>query len=474
MATLEDVYKKYDNLIFDLNQEELVEKEIMYLDSLSDKELEELLKRMGDEAHYYDSLQTGEKLILNSIYGAFGNAHFVCSDVNIAGGITAMGRHLVKFVDNINEEYWYNYWHLDYDLHEKLGIDSDSITPIDPQWIHRESRTNWDEEYKDELVEDGIIQRKFPVSVYIDTDSIFVSFEHVFKSCNWTGDRMKFVMTVCKERLENLFETKLNGLAKSYKVKNLQKFDLENVCESVIFLTKKKYLKHILWEDGRSYDRLVNISPKGVQLIQRGTPKFARDKVLEILTYIFDNYELYHKNKNAMLKYLLTFVQKLRKEIEVTDIDDITRITSVNNYHSHKLMSEGQMIDGPGIIEDTPELGWAKGTYYMLKAGALYNHLLHQNPELQNKYGFITPGDRVKYYDCHVQLNKVKYADYITPKDHNTIFAFPYGKHPIEFAPPIDYDELFLKTISKQVNFYLEALDLPELNKRLSVVMSIF
>lgn len=460
------VFEKYDNLIFDLNQDDLDESEKLYLDSLSDEELDILMKNIEDESHYYDSLQMGEKLILNSIYGAFGNEHFVCSDVNIAGGITAMGRHLVKFVDNINEEYWYNYWHIDYELHEKLGIDSDSITPIDPQWIHRESRTDWDEEYTDELVEDGVIQRKNPVSVYIDTDSIFVSFEHVFKSCNFTGDRMEFVMTVCKERLEKLFEKKLDGLAKKYQVKNLQKFDLENICESVIFLTKKKYIKHVIWEDGRLYDRLDNIAPKGVQLIQSGTPKFAREKVKEILVYVFDNYELYHKNKNAMLKQLLKFVRSLRKEIEVTDINDITKITSVNAYHSQKIMAinkdtlKNEMIDGPGIIEDKEELRWAKGTYYMIKAAALYNHKLHKNPELHNKYSFITPGDRVKYYDCI--------------DDKNKVFAFPYGKYPIEFAPPIDYDELFNKTISKQVNFYLEALDLPELNKRLSVVMSIF
>jgi len=169
---VEQIYSQYNQLEFNLDNEELTESELNYLDSLSDEELNSLAKQLEDNGDYYDSLQMGQKLILNSIYGAFGNEHFVCSDVNIAGGITAMGRHLIKFVDKINEDYWYNYWHIDYELHKKLGLNSDDIKPIDPTWVHRESKTLWEDEVTDELVEDGTIQRKFPTSVYIDTDSV--------------------------------------------------------------------------------------------------------------------------------------------------------------------------------------------------------------------------------------------------------------------------------------------------------------
>lgn len=456
---MSEILAKYEAFIFDMNEDELSDNEIAYIDSLSDKELNKLLNQMRDDADYHNSLQMGEKLILNSIYGSFGNQYFVCSDVNIAGAITAMGQHLIKYVDKLAEEYFYNYWHIDFDLHEKLGIINE-VKKIDGSWIHRESKTDWNEEVKDELVEDGIIQRKNPVCVYIDTDSIMVSFYEAFKSCNWTGDKFEFVMKICRERLEPLFEKKLNKLAKSFGVENLQKFELENISESAIFLTKKKYIKHIVWEDGRFYDRLTNITPKGVDLIKAGTPKFAREKVLEIIKYIFENYEKYYKNKNSLIKDLLKFVKNLRKEIEVCDIDDITKITSVNSYYSTKIMVDNKLIDGPGIIDDKQELKWAKGTYYMLKAAGLYNYKLYQKPELHNKYQFINIGDRVRYYDCI--------------DDKNKVFAFRYEKFPIEIAPEVDYDEVFLKTVSKQVNFYLEALELPELNKRLSIIFSIF
>ena len=40
----------------------------------------------------------------------------------MAGTITAQGRELTKTMDKFNEDYWYNHWHTDFELHTKLGI----------------------------------------------------------------------------------------------------------------------------------------------------------------------------------------------------------------------------------------------------------------------------------------------------------------------------------------------------------------
>jgi hypothetical protein len=60
------------------------------------------------------------------------------------------------------------------------------------------------------------------------------------------------------------------------------------------------------------------------------------------------------------------------------------------------LTTEMIMIDGPGVVEDKEKLIYGKGTYFMLKAAGLYNHLLHQHPELINDYELITPGTKVR------------------------------------------------------------------------------
>lgn len=444
-----------ENLELDRNKDTLSEAEITFLDSLSDHEVQALINECSKQYNYYNAMQQGLKLILNSVYGAFGNEYFVCSTKDIAGGITAMCRDIIKFMDNINETYWYEYWHLDTDLHEHLGITY--ANKIDATYKHRESGMDHDDEVTQEEIEEGIYQRKVSVSSYVDTDSLFICFEPALNGCDYSGTPQSFIEKIAKYRLEPMFKKKLDNYAKKYNVKNIQDFELENINESILFVAKKKYIKHTIWEDGRQYDRLSNIVPKGVDLIKRGTPKFARDKVMDIILYIFDNSTTYN------IKDLLKFVRDLKKEFEMTDIDDITQSTNINDYWSTgKIMDEktGKLIDGPGIVNDKDQLVMAKGTYYTRKAAGLYNHLLYKHPELANSYARIENGTKVKIYPCIHELNDK--------------FCYIYGSFPKEFAPQVDYDELFEKTVSNAVNEYISALGLPKLNKRLKVVLSLF
>ena len=74
------------------------------------------------EVDYYNALQLALKLILNGSYGAFATPYFVLFNQHVAGTITAQGRDLTKTMDAVNERYWYNQWHIDYELHSRLGI----------------------------------------------------------------------------------------------------------------------------------------------------------------------------------------------------------------------------------------------------------------------------------------------------------------------------------------------------------------
>lgn len=443
-----------DKFKLDRNKTELSEAEIEYLNTLSDDQIKKLMAFHDKQYNYFNAMQDGKKLSLNSIYGAFGNDFFVCSNKDIAGAITAMGRDAIKYMDTIAEMYCYEYWHLDEELHAKLGINTENVSPIDNGWIHRESKTPYDGEPTQIEIEEGIYQRKIPVQAYIDTDSAFFSFKPMMDSCNWTGDPQQFIFMCCKERLEPLFKKKLEAYAKRYHVKNLQEFELENVNESVLFLAKKKYIKHTLWEDGVVYKRLETFVPKNVSLMHKSTPPFCREKIHNIIKYIFDKYDSY------TLKDILKFVKDIKKEFSLANIDDLSKSTGVNSYYSSKVIVEGQYIDTPGIIDDKKELKFGSNTYFTVKAAGHYNYLLNQHPELQSKYEFIRPGTKVKYYYCKSDINER--------------FAYPIGEYPHEFAPELDIDEQFLDTITDQVNAYIKALGLPELNKRLSVVLPLF
>lgn len=65
---------------------------------------------------------------MNGSYGAFATSYFILYNNHVAGTITAQGRDLTKKMDSVNEDYWYNQWHQDHDLHRKLCIQN--ITPL--------------------------------------------------------------------------------------------------------------------------------------------------------------------------------------------------------------------------------------------------------------------------------------------------------------------------------------------------------
>ena len=221
-----------------------------------------------------------------------------------------------------------------------------------------------------------------------------------------------------------------------------------------MFLAKKKYIKHTLWEDGVVNKRLEALVPKNVSLMHRSTPPFCREKVYSIIKYIFDKYDSF------TLKDILKYVKDIKKEFSLQPIESLSKSTSVNSYYSSKILVDGQYKDSPGIVDDKKELIFGSNTYFTVKASGYYNYLLNQHPELQSKYEFITPGTKIKYYFCKDGLNER--------------FAYPIGEFPHEFAPEMDMDEQFLDNITNQVNGYIKALGMPEMNRRLSVVVSLF
>ena len=458
--------------------------------------IEELKKQAVEikkEIEYYNAMQTALKLVLNGSYGAFATAYFILFNNHVAGTITAQGRDLTKTMDRVNEDYWYNQWHLDFELHEKVGITD--VTPID---------------------------KNEPVSIYADTDSLFVSFKPAIDHCTWenlvlndidTIDKRFIVLTkqklktnnrncigvvhsvdelkdtICnaydllvfdghfiKDRTLNklikdgvftseikwnwtneldfiqgldffryggYFKQCLEDYAASFGVENKEDFELEKISESIINIAKKKYIQHIVHEDGIDFDPMSYIFPKGVELVRSSTPLFARDKIVDIVKYLFSHPDTFN------IKELLKLVKNLRKEFELADIDDIAMQSSCSNY-------DAKIIDDKSL-----PLKYVNGAHFAVKAAAYHNYLLHQDRVAQQKYEFIKSGTKIKYYVCK-------------DKTVNDQFAYMRGSFPHEFAPQIDYDEQFSKAILSPINSIIEPLGLPEITKRLSVVMDIF
>jgi DNA polymerase elongation subunit (family B) len=398
-------------------------------------------------------------------------------------------------MDRVNEDYWYNQWHNDHELHFKLGIKDVSE-----------------------------ISKSEPVSIYADTDSLFVSFKPAIDHCNWkdlifnkeyldsidekfiilTNDETKtnnpnclgiasnlddlselikndykvllfdgnfikdrglnkmikngvftssigwnwpseqdFIQGVDHFRFGGYFKKCLEDYASSFGVENKEDFELERISESIINLAKKKYICHITYEDGIPFDRLTYLYPKGVELVRSSTPAFARDKIVGIVKYLFTHPDTFN------IKDLLKLVKGLRKEFELADIDDIAMQSSCSNY------------DIKVLNDKSLPLQFVSGAHFAVKSAAHYNYLLSKSKDHQQKYEFIKSGTKIKYFVCK-------------DKSVTDMFAYIRGSYPHEFAPPIDYDTQFSKSILSPVNSIIEPLGMPEITKRLSVVMDIF
>ncbi len=464
------------------------------------------------EVDYYNGLQTALKLILNGSYGAFATPYFILYNKHVAGTITAQGRDLTQTMDRVNEDYWYNNWHLDFDLHSKLGIknvtqinskrdengnriesasiyadtdslfvsfqpainhstwknihlNSDFLSKLDKKFVILEFRTETkcdNSNYlgsiskikSDDLNEDTldrIIKTKNPELIIIDgyfvkdRDLNKKEFQEILSKIeiiwNWSNE-LDYIHGIDHFRYGNYFKDCLEKYASSFGVPNEEDFELERISESIINISKKKYIQHIVYEDGIPYERLNYLFPKGVELVRSSTPLFAREKIIEIVKYLFSHPDDFN------IKDLLKLVKNLRREFELADIDEISMQSSCSNYESK-------------VLEDKDHLSFVSGTHFAVKGAAYYNYLLYRNKVSQQKFEFIKSGAKIKYYYCK-------------NKKINDIFAYMRGFYPMEFAPDVDYDLQFEKAILSPINSIIEPLNMPQITKRLSVVVDIF
>jgi hypothetical protein len=85
------------------------------------------------------------------------------------------------------------------------------------------------------------------------------------------------------------------------------------------------------------------------------------------------------------------------------------------------------------------------------------------NSKHKNKYPLIRSGEKVNYY-----FVKIKSAA------DNNVFAYAQGTYPYEFAPPIDYDEQFTKTILDPINRFIEVMGYNPISPNLFMINSLF
>lgn len=125
-------------------------------------ELEKQIKEKEGLYNYYKSMQLGLKMVINGTYGAFAHPKFVVSNKHIANAITIHGRDVILYMLEHIENYFYNEWHKDKELHKLLketyiGVDDEQNAYM---LNYKDEIVHYSEKYSEEFEEKSKDQKE--------------------------------------------------------------------------------------------------------------------------------------------------------------------------------------------------------------------------------------------------------------------------------------------------------------------------
>jgi DNA polymerase elongation subunit (family B) len=399
------------------------------LETATYEEIKAEIDRLKKLNHDLYNEEQGIKIFINSVYGAFGNTHFLCFNVNVAEAITQQSVDISLHAKKIFDNYFTNHWHKDKKLHKQLGIESD-VKPLGEESL--------------------LIQG--------DTDSAYFRFDRVIESAKYAGDSpVDFILDVYKYRLHNYIVNAYDMYAKKRNTQNLMDFEFEKLIRIGIFIAKKNYAIELAFKttaikvegdevsiEGIKYDG-GKLSVTGLEAVKPSHPSWCRAKLQEMLNLLLHSYK-----DSGKIKYedILVTLKKWRKEMEMKDLDEISETKKVSDYDKW-------------IINDRSEIVVKSKCPMHVRGSAIYNYTLSRS-KYNMKYHRIKSGDKIKQY--YVKSN--------TKKDD--IFCYLPQNHPKEFAPFIDYDKQFAKKIIEPTNRLLEVIGVRAIPDTLIVINSLF
>lgn len=83
-----------------LTVEELLEKDLSWFDTCSVEELEYYIEVLESASVSDHITQLTLKILINSLYGALANAHFILANPDMAAAVTSSGRFFIQLVAN--------------------------------------------------------------------------------------------------------------------------------------------------------------------------------------------------------------------------------------------------------------------------------------------------------------------------------------------------------------------------------------
>jgi DNA polymerase elongation subunit (family B) len=353
-----------------------VKKQIQETEDIKEK------NRLEQEAKLLDIKQKTQKIFLNSIYGAFGNKYFVLGDDDLARSITLTGQATINKGSEILTSY----------IEKEIG----------------------------KKVEREVIR-------YIDTDSLFVSFDEIIQN---KGVKFSEKNKITKEMYEIIDNTTkyLNEEIIKWGQSELNSkdcrflFKREKVCDIGMLLKKKHYILHILDNEGIKCNEFKYT---GVDVVKSTMPKKVKPyvkKIAETLLLTLDNV----KTNESLVDAYNAFLE--------LSLEEISTNKGIKNYDKYA----SQCKDFQTI----------KGMPNHVKSAYYYNILLDRL-DLTSKYEKIQSGDKIKLF----YLRKPnKYGI------ESIAFKYYYPEEFRQIFEP-DYEKMFEKVIFSPVQKFFQTVN---------------
>lgn len=365
-------------------------------------DMESVLTFCTTQADIYNNYQLGTKVVINGIYGAFGFVGFYFYNKNIAESVTKQGKHAILNAEKLMNLWAQKAWHLDTKTHQKMGIKYTRGNPLDGN-----------------------------ITVYIDTDSIYASYDTVVNSTDWfkhdvwrltkinkSNDQKEFVyvssggyptedeakeyfdvnsiditkyeweidkiepsarefcLTLDRVFMKDFLKKIHDEYAKKQGTPNILDFELEAYNEAGIWLAKKKYVKNTTWtEPNVYYDSCTKIKPTGIEIAQTSSSTWVKKQMTDLIKWIF-------RQENFTIEGFVKQLKAVKKEFMMQNYETISVNKGMNKY-------------GEYVLDDTKEIELLQKAMVTVQGAAFYNYLLNNSEKYKKKYTTLIDSDKL-------------------------------------------------------------------------------
>ena len=343
-------------------------------------------KALDHQVAYLNIKQFTIKILINSIYGYFGNKHSSLGDDDIARSITLTGQAVIKYSNELLLEF----------IKGNSSLTDEDLKTYSP-------------------------------IIYNDTDSSYVSIKKIIDHKNIKLKKSNGKITKEYYDVVQQIEDYLNVGIKEWGTRVLKSVDCrlvfkrEAIADAGLFLQKKRYVLHVLDDEGIPCDKFKYTGVEVVRTTMPGPIKPYVKKIIETMLMTQNQQET-----NKVFNETYDIFKKL-------PVEDIAFVMGIKGYEKYSVKCSG--------------FSTAKGMPIHVKAAYFYNKMLEKF-NIVNDYEKLGTGDKIRYFYLS-QPNKFGLS----------VIGFKYY-YPKEFSKIVepDREKMFEKIVYSVTERFYESV----------------